>query len=357
MSRPPTNLQKIAVVGATGFTGRLVVAALEARGGLTIRMVGRNRNRLAQMLRDFPGAEGWPIDSWTADGLVEALRSCSAVISCAGPFVRAGRPVAEAAVRVEVPYCDSTGEQSFIRWIYQSLDAPARLAGIPVVPAFGFDYVPGDLGAALVAEGMGQLESIDVFYWSASMATSAGTRRSMVGILREPGYAWSQGRLQREALGRRQRRIRLDGRSLGGISIPGGEALMVPRHVPVRSVSTYLAARVPPVLTRGLPLATLPGVRQAVEWAVTRGPAPDQPSRSRPFGCHVQAVAVDGSRRALVLEGKDVYGFTAEALAELANRMCAGTVDAVGACSPAQAVPAAQFLSRLDVRVREVAAG
>src|SRR3989304_4539489 len=51
----------------------------------------------------------------------QALEGCSAVISCAGPFIRAGRPVVAGALQAGVPYTDSTGEQSFIRPVFHDL--------------------------------------------------------------------------------------------------------------------------------------------------------------------------------------------------------------------------------------------
>ncbi|MCH7578491.1 MAG: NAD(P)H-binding protein, partial [Chloroflexi bacterium] len=151
----------IAVVGATGYTGGRVLASL-ARRGVSVRLVGRNLERLTRAADGLEGAEVRAVTSWEAEPLGQALEGCAAVISCAGPFIRAGRPVVAGALRARVPYTDSTGEQSFIRHVFDDLHRPAREARLPLVPAFGFDYVPGDLGAALAASELGPLERIDV---------------------------------------------------------------------------------------------------------------------------------------------------------------------------------------------------
>src|SRR5437764_1203844 len=152
----------VAVVGATGFTGKLTVAALHKRGA-QVRIIGRNRQKLEDLATAHPGVEVRDV-AWDAAALADALRGCVAVVSCAGPFTEVGHPVVEAAVRARVPYTDSTGEQGFIRWVFEELMQPARAAGVPLVPACGFDYLPGDLGSALAAEGLGPLERIDVVY-------------------------------------------------------------------------------------------------------------------------------------------------------------------------------------------------
>src|SRR5258706_9412815 len=98
----------IAVVGATGFTGKLTVAALRRRGA-QVRIIGRNRQKLDAVAEAHPGVEVREVQ-WDAAAIAEALRGCAAMVSCAGPFAQAGQPVVEAAVRARVPYTDSTGE-------------------------------------------------------------------------------------------------------------------------------------------------------------------------------------------------------------------------------------------------------
>ena len=56
-----------------------------------------------------------------------------------------------AAVETGTHYVDTTGEQPYMRFIYDRLDDAAQAAEVAVVPAVGFDYVPGDLLAPLVA--------------------------------------------------------------------------------------------------------------------------------------------------------------------------------------------------------------
>jgi short subunit dehydrogenase-like uncharacterized protein len=347
----------IAVVGATGFTGKLVVADLHGRG-VPVRVIGRNQAKCEEVARRHPGVEPSPV-AWDVAAIAAALDGCGAVISCAGPFAEIGHPVAQAAVRAAVPYCDSTGEQVFIRWVFDELDAPARTAGIALVPAAGFDYVPGDLGAAIVAEGMGPLQRIDVVYGTESAATSVGTRVSSVGVMASPGVVLRDGALRPLRIGSAKRTVDLGFARMTGGAIPTGEALQVPRHVDVQTVYGYLAldGRMSPSAPgAGLFTAALklPGAVTLMKSLARRGiEGPGERSRRKAVGCHVQAVARDGRRRAVLLEGRDPYGFTAASLAELALRL-AGGADATGACAPAQVVDPRGFLAATGITVREV---
>ena len=349
--------QTIAVVGATGFTGKLVVAALRSHGA-SVRAIGRNRQKLEALAAGHQGVEA-RASEWTGDALAEALRGCAAVVSCAGPFQQAGQPVVEAAIRARVPYCDSTGEQPFVRWVFEQMDAPARAAGVPVVTAAGYDYVPGDLGAAVVAEGMGPLDRMDVVYAPASAGTSVGTRVSSIQIMASPCVVLRDGRLQPARIGSMRRSVDAGFRRVTAGLIPTGEPLQVPRHVEVRNVFGYLS--IPGPMNPGnrgagamVALMRLPGVMQGLESLARRGPeGPNEHQRDKVATCHVQARARDGSRRAVLLEGSDVYGFTADALAKLSLAMARG-VDAVGACAPAQVVEPRAFLASTGWRVREV---
>ncbi len=92
----------IAVVGATGYTGWSSLGFTRAPRRLC--SVGGAQQRTA----DESGqcAEVRAVTSWESESLGQALEGCSAVISCAGPFVRAGRPVVAGALQARVPYTD-----------------------------------------------------------------------------------------------------------------------------------------------------------------------------------------------------------------------------------------------------------
>ncbi|TFV59311.1 enoyl-ACP reductase [Geodermatophilus sp. DF01-2] len=148
----------LVVYGATGFVGRLLAAYLAgaAPADLRIALAGRSRSRLEQVRGELPAAaRSWPLveaDS-TDDASLAALAASTRVLATTvGPYVRYGLPVVEACARAGTHYADLTGEVLFVRRAIDRTDAVARDTGARIVHACGYDSVPSDLSALLLAE-------------------------------------------------------------------------------------------------------------------------------------------------------------------------------------------------------------
>jgi short subunit dehydrogenase-like uncharacterized protein len=349
-------MSEIAVAGATGYTGPLVARALEQRG-CSVRLIGRDAARLARTAELLNAASTRAVREWDEAGITRALAGCAALVSCAGPFLRAGWPVVRAAINARVHYADSTGEQTFMRRVFEQLDQPARDADISLLPAGGYDYVPGDLGSALAAEGLGPLESIEACYAVERGAMSTGTRRTAMETLRHTPYERVHGELRRTRIGALRRRVTTPFGALQCLSIPGGEAITVPRHLDVQTVRTFAGAldvSTSPLLIRALTaVARVEPLRKLLETAFVRsGPKPNAVEHAR-FACIVNACAVDGRTRTVELHARNPYEFTARCLAEIAVRMASAPAPR-GALAPAQLlVDARAFLDAVGVEVRQ----
>ena len=85
--------------------------------------------------------------------LRRALAGVGAVINCAGPFLDTALPLARAAVAAGAHYLDVTAEQAAVQQLYRELDAPARDAGVAVVPAMAFYGGLADLLVTAALDG------------------------------------------------------------------------------------------------------------------------------------------------------------------------------------------------------------
>src|SRR6516225_6524612 len=121
----------VAVYGAAGHTARFVLAELERRG-LPAVAVGRNA---ATLPADVPARVAAVDDAAALDA---AFAGCAVVINCAGPFLDTAAPVIAAALRAGAHYLDVTAEQASAMDVFERFDAPARAAGVAVIPAAGF---------------------------------------------------------------------------------------------------------------------------------------------------------------------------------------------------------------------------
>src|SRR6185437_4710039 len=117
----------LVVYGASGYTGRLIVAEARARG-LDVAAAGRSRDRLAGL--------GAPVRVAAVDdgeALAAAFAGARVVVNAAGPFHMTAAPVLAACLKAGAHYLDVGGEGP----VFEALaryDAAARRAGVMVMP-------------------------------------------------------------------------------------------------------------------------------------------------------------------------------------------------------------------------------
>jgi short subunit dehydrogenase-like uncharacterized protein len=351
----------IAVYGATGYTGKLVAREL-ARRELDFVLSGRSAGKLRALASDLGGDPPVrPASLDDRDALRHVLGDCAAVINCAGPFMRYGEPVVRAAVETGTHYVDTTGEQPFMQFIYERLDDAAKAAEVAVVPAVGFDYVPGDLISALAARGLEPLSEVVIAYAAQGFAATRGTLHSGLEMLRSGGLEYRDGTLR--PVGWRPRRAHFTfpapiGR-LAMLPYPSGEVLTVPRHTRTRQVVTLINAGVaaPPGMPEDLVPLTQPALALALrtpakalaDLAIDRlpeGPSEEQRRAAR-FTIVVIARGEDGRTGRGLVSGGDVYGLTAVTAVHSAVMVADSGYDRAGALSPASAFEPLEFLNYL----------
>ena len=353
---------QITLFGATGYTGRLTASAL-VHAGLAPVLAGRSANRLAALVDELtPFAPKGTVPTWRTADVYEpaSIRSLiedptDVLITTVGPFLRLGRPALDAAIDAGAGYVDSTGEPPFVRYVFTEGQARAIATGARLLPAFGYDYVPGNLAGALVLDRVrrsGEIPArVDVGYFiRGGFGISSGTRASAMGMLLEPSFAYRGGSIRPERTAKRVQSFRIAKRTWQGLSIGGSEHFTLPRIAPtLQQVDVYLgwAGRMTQLASKGSAalsaLRTIPGVpsllSHAAERRTTTGEGPDASAR-RASKTVAVAVAYDGVGRHLdqvSVEGPNPYELTAETLAWGAAMLRAGRTDAVGALGPADA--------------------
>ena len=357
----------IVLYGATGYTGRLVTQELVDAGAEFV-LGGRNAEKLASLSRDL--GQGAPTRAASVDdpeSLRALLDGVDVLINCAGPFTLAGEPVVRAAVDAGVHYVDSTGEQPFIRMVFDRYGPAAERKGIVLVPACGFDYVPGDCIARLAARGHEPLDELLLAYWVKDFGMTRGTMRSAIEMLKPgQGVEYRDGDWQTASTNVFRASFEFPppiGREPVGF-YPAGEPITVPRHTDVRNVRAVLSTRAAfpdpllPLAPYLVPLTAhafrgpLPALLGRAIDKLPEGP-PEDERRAVEWAVVAQGHDSNGVGVRAAVRGRDVYGLTARALVWAARQIEAGDHHGEGALGPAAAFDPEEMLGALtDFGVR-----
>ncbi|MGH3378027.1 MAG: saccharopine dehydrogenase family protein [Actinoallomurus sp.] len=333
----------IAVYGASGYQGKLVVAEL-ARRGIDMVLMGRSPDRLrvAADQAGVPDAETRAAGLDDVERLTASLRGCAALINCAGPFTRSGEAPARAAIAAGCHYADTSGEQLHIKQIFDTLTADAERGGVTVVPAATDGGVPGDLIAHLLAERVEPVEEITTAHRIVGGGgMSRGSLRSLAEIadtIGGGGLGYEDGDWCSGTPGRRtSMRFPGSAEDVPVESFPLQEVITVPLHVRVR--------RVEGVADSALLARLTSAVDPALIDRMPEGP-PEESRRAQEFTIVVDAVGRDGRSARGVVTGPDTYGTTAVIAVEAARRLATGSAEP-GVLAPAQAFDPTDFLDFL----------
>ena len=333
MPRTDSSARPLAVYGAGGHTGRFVVDELRRRG-LDALAVGRDARTLPA---GVPGRAAAIDDAWA---LREAFAGCGVVINCAGPFLDTAAPVVQAAIDVGASYLDVTAEQASALDVFERFDAPAREAGVAVIPAAGFYGGLADLLATALVGPDGAGDDLVVAVALDRWWPTEGTRRTGARNT-APRLVVDDHRLAPMPLPAAA--------STWKFGAPHGEQAMV--ELPFSEVATIARHLRPRSLRAHLARAALDDIRDAGTPPPT---AADAAGRSaQRFEMVVQARRGD-TRRTAVARGQDIYAVSAPLVVEAAARLMRPGFARAGALALGEAVDARDFLAALSAQALEV---
>jgi short subunit dehydrogenase-like uncharacterized protein len=322
----------VAVFGASGHTGRFVLAEL-LRRGFTPIAIGRDEARLPGS-----GFQGRAVEARIATvddvaSLDQALAGAAAVINCAGPFLDTAESLAAAAVRARIHYLDVTAEQSSALATFERFAVPALEAGIIVVPAMGF-Y--GGLGDLLATAAMDDWTSADEIRIGIALDSWRPTRGTRITGQRNTArrLVIADGKL--EPLANPAPEASWTFPEPFGVQdvteLPFSETIVISRHLRVSNLHTFLN------------LTPLRDLRDST----TPPPAPaDEMGRSAQTFL-VDVIARNGtSARRAIARGRDIYAVTAPLVVEAARRVLDGKVEGRGVLAPGKMFDPPNFLRAL----------
>jgi saccharopine dehydrogenase (NAD+, L-lysine-forming) len=324
--------------GANGYTGTLIANLAHERGERPV-LAGRSAAKIAP-LADRLGLEYHLVDLADGQGLRAALRDMELVVHCAGPFSATAEPMVSACLDTSTHYLDITGEIDVFEAIYQR-DDEAKRAGVVLLPGTGFDVVPTDcLAAMLAAELPGAQELELAFLMGGGM--SPGTLKTALEGASSGGRARVDGELRTVPVGHRSRVADFPSGPKRVTAIPWGDVSSAYRSTGIGTITTYTVVPGGELVGRGqqlfAPLLRMPAVQRAGVQLVERfvkGPSLDKQAQGRAevWGRvrHADGRAVTGT-----ITTPAGYAFTADSVLHAVARVSGGGVQA-GAHTPSSA--------------------
>ncbi|WP_433209416.1 saccharopine dehydrogenase family protein [Dactylosporangium sp. CS-047395] len=322
------------VYGANGYSGSLLARLAVTRGERPI-LAGRSAGTVRALAEELglPYRIGAPS--------LELLEDVRAVVNCAGPFAETAAPMVAACLRAGVHYLDITGELDVFDWMFNQ-DTAAKQAGVAMITGAGFDVVPTDCLAALLAAELPGAVALELAF-AAPGGLSRGTARTALAEMGAGAARRIGGELVATRFGTPSRSVPFP----SGVRRVGatrwGDLVTAYRSTGIPDITVYMP--LPP--GSGLaPLFRFGPLRRAARALVRRGGPSDAVRAAQ--GCEVWAEVRDaaGNVRTATLTGPNAYALTADASLRAVQRVLAGEV-APGVHTPSSALGAG-FVRTLD---------
>jgi len=188
----------LVVLGATGYTGKIVVEYLVRTYGafptdFKWAISGRNSPKLCEIINEMcvfdEKANELPFivtDVLDEKSVADLVSKTKVIISTAGPFQKYGSLVVKACVEGGIGYCDITGEVFWVNENVEKYHEQAQETGAKIVHCCGFDSIPSDIGVFVLAEQMkkkfgASMTEVTCLVMELKGSASGGTLASVVG--------------------------------------------------------------------------------------------------------------------------------------------------------------------------------
>lgn len=303
--------------GATGYTGRLIARRAVERGMRPV-LAGRNAAKLLPLAAEL-GLEHRVFGLQDATVVRRGLHGVDGVAHCAGPFARTALPMATACVETGTPYLDITGEIDVFESLH-ALDRRAAAAGVTLLPGAGFDVVPTDCVAALLAARLPDATQLDLAFLAGG-GPSPGTARTALAGVAEGGRLRAGGEIRVVPMGSRQVRAAFPSGARTVVSVPWGDVSTAYHSTGIPDITTYTAVPAPALAaSRALRLGPLRGVVAGAVGRLVRGPGERRLSsaRSEVWG---RARDAAGNTVTATLSGPNPYRITVDAVLRIVPRL------------------------------------
>jgi len=295
------------IYGANGYTGELI-AREAVRRGLRPVLSGRSAEKIASLANELGlEARAFSLDAPKLEGI-------DAVLHCAGPFVHTSAPMVRACLDAGAHYLDITGEIAVFETIMAMNDAAVR-RGITLIPGVGFDVVPTDCLAAMLAARLPSATELELAFYTPRAELSRGTLKTMIEGIDEGGAIRRDGKIVRVPPAFAVREVPFSCGPRMAMTIPWGDVSTAFHTTGIPNIRVYTGASPKSVarmrrIRSLLPLLGITPVKRLLQAFVNRrsGPGPEQRASGRTY---LWGRVSDGKREVtMTMTTPEGYAFT-----------------------------------------------
>ncbi|HEY2380949.1 MAG TPA: saccharopine dehydrogenase NADP-binding domain-containing protein [Terriglobia bacterium] len=320
-------MSTLAIYGATGYSGQLIVRRALARG---LRPLIAGRDRQAVEFMASSNDLEWKIARVDEPASLRAMTASAPVLlNAAGPFSTTASALIDACLSTGTHYLDITGEPEVIEQAAAHDDTAAR-RGVMLMPAVGFEVVASDCLAAHVARRLPGATALKLGFHK-SQPSSRGSLKTCIGMNGQGVLVRRRGILARVAAGSLVHQFDYGQGPQMSLAVSLADVSSAYFSTGIPDVETYLCATLPiwSAITANqywgwlISTPAIQGLIKAqLDWLA---PDPSPPERNQGWGALVVEAfdGCGGSARSRLQTG-DVYWFTALSAVAIAERCLAG---------------------------------
>ena len=237
MVEPLSQTVQWMIYGANGHTARMI-AEEAVRRGLKPVLAGRNAHAI-RALADELDCPSRVFGLGSVQEITAELAGLQAVLHCAGPFSATAEPMIEACLAAGVHYLDITGEIPVIE-AAAARHQRAVEAGVALIPAVGFDVVPSDCLAAMLARRLPKATHLTLAF-TGTGTISPGTARTMMEGLPQGGRVRVDGRITKVPTAWKTMEVPFREGTRTAVTIPWGDVAAARHSTGVPNIEVYMA--------------------------------------------------------------------------------------------------------------------
>lgn len=332
---------RIALLGAYGYTGRLICRELQ-NSGIVFSGYGRDLEKLNTLKQEFECIiDIAAVDLRIERDLDKVLTASDLIINCAGPFTEESSLLMEKVSNSGKVYIDITGELGFVRFSREQFHWQAQSSKSLIIHACAFESLIADLALQGLASTLSTpLTSVRTFYSFNQNRVSPGTRITMKlakfrKMLKIEKKEWCESDFTKDQL-----RVVIKNDNEEQIAIPYplpeiafsfwnynvelSESFLLLNPSEAKFMSVFSAAK-------GTALENLDKIRIRK----SKGPSKEERARQKSL-ILISVLDNQGQTHNLVLRSNDMYLTTAKAVLITMQKIMAFSKLPYGVLSPAQ---------------------